>query len=222
MLIRPTLLIWLFRSNWSSHVALPVACLWVLFTKEPLSLFQQIGLPTTFILLHSLAITAQLGKFRTAPFAYFYSRGFSRDKLWGHQMLASLLAVGWVWLPAALLVWTPARSAVQDLLYRSPYYPLMSPREVWVPLWWLAGYAILLPVFHYAWIRQAQPVRWPTSGNWLALALVVAFVTLFNVPNSAIRASAWYVHGLLGGGVLIAAVLLIAGRRLHRQLEVSS
>lgn len=224
MKLKRHLLAWLLGTARPALWALPPMALWVLFCHAPLSDYYLGLIPLIVVFLHSMAIVSLLGRPNSASGAFLYGRGFSRDTLWAHQMLASVLAALAVWLPAALLIWTPVRAAVQDHLFQNPLFPLIAPREALVPWLWLAGYGLLLPTFHYAWIRQAQPVRTPDAGVWLALMLVLVLVlvifTHWNAPSQALLAASWFRALLWVSGTLAALSLLIAGRRLHRELEV--
>jgi len=171
-----------------------------------------------FIFGHSLLIVGLLRNSRTSP-PFAYSRGFSRDTLWAHEMLASAIAASAAWLPVALLVWCGARSVVQDRLLSNPLFPFIAPREYNVLWGWLALYGLILPALHYSWIRAAQPVRWPDSGVWLAVAIVIGVVTIWNSPRFPLRETLWFRIAIWTAGASIALCLLVAGRRLHRELE---
>ena len=159
MKIKMSLLKIMFRETLPvTLIALLVGCFYILFTKEVL-IWQNAWI-AIFILSHSIAIAALSGRYRSRSFAFLYTRGFTRDELWFHKMLSSLLSVVAVWLPISMLVWLPMRSTIQDKLFESPYFPLMMIREAYVPWAWLVGYAILLPLFHSILglftIREAQ------------------------------------------------------------------
>jgi hypothetical protein len=195
-------------------IALPIACFYVLLTRAPLDWANPwMGL---FVLGHSIAIAFGLGRYRSPAFAFLYTRGYSRDELWVHQILATALAVLAVWLPPALLVWLPVRSSVQEVLFRSPYFPILMMREVTVPWTWLAGYAILLPLFHYVWIRRAQPLAGGDGVVLLAIGTVVVigiFMLFSWLPHWF-----WMLLGALA--VVMTAANLVAGLLLHRTIEV--
>jgi hypothetical protein len=198
----------------AAGAALPVALLYVLFTREPL--VWNDGAPGWFILLHSRFLMFWLGRSRTSGFAFLYTRGYSRDALWLHTMLTHVISILLVWLPAALAIWLGMRSGVQDHLYNSPYYPLMMPRESAIPWMWLGEYALLLPVFHYAWIRNAQPTRGQGAGYLLLGGLVIAGII-------AVTTGGWFMRfqGLVWAmGSLASGSLLAGGLVLHRRLEI--
>jgi hypothetical protein len=195
-------------------IGLPIACFYALLTREPLDWTNPwMGL---FILTHSIAIAFCLGRYRSPGFAFLYTRGYSRDELWTNKILATVLAVLVVWLPLALIVWLPIRSGVQDVLFGSPYFPLMMMREASVPWAWLAGYAILLPLFHYVWIRRAQPLAGGDGVVLLAIGtvIVIGIFMLFNwLPH-------WFWMLLWLLGAIVTATNLAAGLFLHRTIEV--
>lgn len=215
MKIRTPLLSMLFRQTLPvTLLGLAIGCLYVLFARRVL-IWQNAPL-ALFVLVHSIAIAAMLGRFRSRSFAFLYTRGYSRDELWLHKMLATILTVLAVWLPMAVIVWAPIRSTLQDKLFASPYFPIMSMREASVPWAWLAGYAILLSLFHYVWIRRAQPMRGGNGVVLLAIGVVIAMATLMSFRWH----SPWFKTLVCTLSVVIVATTLIAGRLLHRQLEV--
>ena len=196
--------------------ALPVICLFVVFYRNILD--WRNPWISLFILIHSILITARLGSSRSAPFAYIYTRGYCRDELWANKMLSTVLSVLAVWLPAALIVWLPIRSVVQDKMFVSPYFPLMMVREATVPWFWLFGYMILLPMFHYVWIRRGQPTRGGNGSVLLAIALVIAAATLmlFRWHPAWFQTLVWIVSAVM------VSTALAGGFLLHRSLEVQT
>ena len=173
--------------------------------------------PGLIILAQCLLLAVLLGRFETPWFAFLYSRGYSRDGLWGHMMLVSALSVLAAWLVAALIVWTGLRCLLHDRLLHSPCFPIMAPREISMPLVWLGLYLLLVPAFHYAWIRRAQPTKGRQGGNFAVAGLLAALLVGF--------AMVYYLDGWLAwlSGVLYVAVvacLILGGRVLHRSLEV--
>jgi hypothetical protein len=133
-------------------------------------------------------------------------------------MLISAASVLVVWLPPAILVWSGVRSRYQAGL-DNRWFPLMEAAERPFLFWCLLGYAVLLPVFHYAWIRGAQASREPIAGIVLAMCLVAAAFSIWSavrVPEMPV----WTQWLMAGGMVTAATSLLIGGRRLHRSTEV--
>lgn len=195
-------------------IGLPIACFYVLLTRKPLDWANPwMGL---FVLAHSIAIASCLGRYRSPAFAFLYTRGYSRDELWIHKLLVTILAVLTVWLPLALIVWLPIRSNVQDVLFRSPYFPIMMLREATVPCAWLMGYALLLPLFHYVWIRRAQPLAGGDGVVLLAIGTVIV-VGIF-------RLFGWFPHWfwilLWTFAAIVTVTNVTAGFYLHRTMEV--
>jgi hypothetical protein len=197
-----------------SLIALPVGCLYVMFTREVLT--WQNPWMALFVLAHSIAIAFCLGRFGSPSFAFLYTRGYSRDELWLHKMLGTASSVLIVWLPITLVLWLGIRSSVQDKMFVSPYFPIMMMREASVPWFWLGGYAILLPLFHYVWIRRAQPLRGENGVVLLAIGVVVVIGTLMTFrwhPQ-------WFRTLIYALSAVIIVTTLVAGRVLHRNLEV--
>ncbi len=175
------------------------------------------GLPALLVLVQCKWMAVMLGRFASPEFAFRYSRGYTRDALWGHAMLASLLSIIAGWLPAALIVWTGLRSAVHDRLFQSPVFPIMASFETGVPLVWLGLYVLLASAFNYAWIRRAQPTQGGLGGRFITSGIIVALFTVFNTVS--------YIHGWFAwlSGVSYVAVLVclvLGGRALHRSVEV--
>jgi hypothetical protein len=198
----------------ATALGLPLAGLYVLLTPKPLEWANPwMGL---FVLGHSLTIASCLGRYRSPAFAFLYTRGYARDELWVHQLLVTLWAVLAVWLPLALVVWLPIRSSVQDALFRSPYSLILTIREVSVPWAWLAGYAFLLPLFHYVWIRRAQPLAGGDGVVLLATGTVLALGILLSFRWFP----PWFL--VLSGALalVVSATNLLAGLLLHRTIEV--
>ena len=195
-------------------IALPVMVIFVLFYRNILN-WQNPWL-SLFVLVHSIAIVFCMGRFRSRSFAYIYTRGYSRDELWINKMIASSIAVLIVWLPVAVVVWLPIRSTIQDKMFLSPYFPMMMMREVLVPSFWLFGYAVLVPLFHYVWIRRAQPTRGGNGAVLLAIAVVIAATTLmtFRWHPEWFKTLIWIVSAI------VTATALVGGFLLHRKLEV--
>jgi hypothetical protein len=171
-----------------------------------------------FILIHSLLIAWRLGRTQHRTFGFLYTQGYARSALWLHTMLVSAASVVVVWLPPAIAVWSGLRSQYQAGL-DNRWFPLMESAERPFVLWCLLAYAVLLPVFHYAWIRGSQASREPIAGVFLAMCLVVTALSIWNavrVPDMPV----WTQWLMAGGMVAAATSLLIGGRRLHRSTEV--
>lgn len=209
---------WMWRRNLpllATWPAMLAAGLYVLLEPEPLRADSPPAM--FFVMLHSAALAWLSGRFKSGTLAFLYTRGYTRDAIWSHLMLASAASVLAVWLPAALLVWAGARSLVQDRLLLSPIYPLMAPTEWAVPLVWLLAYGLALPAFHYAWIRTAQPLQ-----DWLSPTVMIAAVVMAPMGFCDIHRSAapWVQWLAVAASVAAGAALAVAARRLHRQLEV--
>jgi hypothetical protein len=217
MKLYKSLLRWLVTQTFPVLIiALPLGCVSALMARGPLEARDPYF--ALFVAVHSLALVSRLARFRSPDFAFLYERGFGRNTLWAHTMLATAVAILLVWLPMALIVWTPLRGLVQDVVFRSPFYPLMRPREVSVPWVWLGLYAVVLPVLHYEWIRRAHPTRGGAAGSFITAGLVLVALTLFNMPFQ----HEWFGWLVLVASVTLAATALAASRRLHRHLEIRS
>lgn len=200
-------------------VGLLIALPYVMSEHEPLR-FDMLGPVPLFILVHSLLIVWRLGRTNHTSFGFLYTQGYSRDALWFNSMFASAAGVLIVWLPPALAVWLGLRSHYQDDL-ENYWFPLMAETERPFPWWCLLGYAVLLPLFHYAWIRGAQPWRGLLAGYILAIGVVLAAFSIWNgvrVPDMPV----WTIFMMAGGFAGAALSLFVGSRRLHRTLEVLS
>ena len=207
MRIRGRLLLFLLRKTMPVTVtAICIACLYVFLRREILD--WRDAWAGVFVLGHSLTLARLLGRFRTGEFAFLYTRGYSRDALWAHKMLATLISVLAAWIPAALIVWTPLRGLAQDVLFRSPYFPIMAPREAVVPMAWAVGYVILIPLSHYSWIRAAQPTRGRLGGSMMAPGVIVGIV----VAMSEGFHRPWFNWLAAGAGAVMVFTLLVASR----------
>lgn len=173
--------------------------------------------PGLIVLAQCLLLSMLFGRCESSSFAYLYSRGYSRDSLWKHMLTASALSVLATWLLASLIIWTGARSLLHDQLLHSPYFPIMAPRETWVPLVWFGLYLLLVPACHYAWIRRAQPTRGGQGGSCVVAGLLVTLLVGFNMVRYLDGWFAW-----LSGALYVVTVtcLVLGGRTLHRSLEV--
>ena len=168
-----------------------------------------------FILIHSVAITFILGRVRSRSFAFIYTRGFSRDVLWLHKMLASVVSVFVAWLRRAFD--RAGRPKPLQDWFRNPvsadHGRKGNVRRVVLAVRVCDSAA---DVSLCLWIRKAQPTRSPGSGMLLAVGLFFTGLTLVSFSNHA----PWFV--MLCG--LLAAVMIatctISGFLLHRTLEV--
>jgi len=168
------------------------------------------------VIVHSAAMVAMQGRPFSGAAGYLYTRGFSRDRLWVHHMLASAAAVAVVWLAAGLVVWTPLRGWVQGML-GNPFYPgaaWLDAGIVWPPL---PLYVLLLAGLHYAWIRRAQPMRERWIGPLLVVGTLVA-LPLAMFADSPDIVPLWWIPALAMAAAVVLLVTL--SWRLHRNMEV--
>lgn len=173
------------------------------------------GLLALLVFSHSVAVASMQGRPFSGASGYLYSRGFTRDRLWVHHILASAASVLVVWLAAGLVVWTPLRGWVQWGL-GNPFYPGAAWLEADFPLRPLPAYGLLLPVLHYSWIRGAQPTR----DRWVG-PMLVAWAILLLPPLAAWgSAETPLVQWSVPAAAAAAVLLVILGMRLHRRMEV--
>ena len=123
------------------------------------------------------------------------------------------------WLPCAILILTPLRGMYQDLQL-NPWFPLMASTEWPFLTWALLVYVMVLPVFHYEWIRSAMPYRGIVSGHMLAIGFFV-FAMLLGDRLSGYGTDPMRVV-LIGGFAIAAMILFVFGRWLHSRMEVHS
>lgn len=219
MTINRSLLVWQCRLMLPvTLVAMLVATAYAAFESSLLR-WQTDYLALLFVAIHGWWLVLSVGRPTSGGVAFLYGHGFDRDTLWKHTLLASALAVGTVWVPVAVLVWSPLRGAVQSRLYDNPEFSLMAPLETSYPWFLLLAYLVWIPMLHYAWIREAQPFRGGNSGRWLAIALVVASFTIGNTAPLS-QTPPWMIHSFVVAALVLSGMLLLAGRRLHRDLEV--
>ncbi len=218
MKIRWPLLFWQVRQLAGiTCIATLLSTIYVLMRFEPLQIGSQ-SAALFFVLGHCIAITWILGRVRSRAFGFLYGQGFSRDTIWMHTMLASAVSVLAVWLPAAFLVGSGLRSGFQDML-RNYWFPLMADTEWIFLIWSLLAYLVLIPAFHYSWIRAAHPTSGSRNGIVIATGIVFASFSIWNsvrVPQMP----TWIVLIYVGGFILAAVSLCIGGMKLHRQVEM--
>ena len=214
MKIKNSLLAYCLRLVWPVNAtALMVSVCFILL--YPKYFLWNKGWTTMFILIHCIAITFVLGRLQNRSFGFIYTRGYTRDELWVHKMLASAVSALCVWGATGLLIGFGARSSLQDL-FQNPYIPIMAEREMSAVWFWLFGYALLLPLFHYVWIRKAQPTKSSGNGMLLAVGAVIAAVTLIGNRYHA----HWFAQLCWVVGGVIILTCMISGFFLHRTLEV--
>jgi hypothetical protein len=207
------LLAWNFRAVWV--LTMPSTLLmtgYVLVTPDLLN--ESSVLPIWFAIVHSTLLSWMTARFHSPATAFLYTRGFSRDRLWVHRTLSQLICVVVVWLPACLVVWLGLRSAFQDQVLRSAYYPVFRGADAFASLRWLGIHVLLLGLLQYGPIRRAQPTCDRDSGYLIALAFLV-FV------NFAVATRIPWASALMISGVAICLLVLVYGSwRLHRRIEI--
>jgi len=222
MRLSGSLLVWLWRRTLPVTIvaAAAVAALALLIPVRLQALFLEEWsyLVVLVVVAHSVALAACQGRPTSGATGYLYSRGFSRDRLWVHQWLASAVSVLAVWLPAGLIVWTPLRGWAQWAL-GNPFYPGAAGLDAAFPLRPLPLYGLLLPLLHYSWIRGVQPTR----ERWIGPILVTwGLFCLLPAAFLDRRDTEGLMPWTLGCLAAASLVLVLMSWRLHRRMEVGS
>lgn len=171
------------------------------------------------IFVHCLMLGVMLGRTDQPDFAFLYTRGYTRDTIWLQMMLASALSGLAPLLVGSLILWTGLRSTFQNHVMENPFFPIMAPREQWMPMIWLLLYLLLIPASHYAWIRRNLPTRSSQGGYYVVIGLLVAILVGFYMEP---RLDGWLVW-MAGTAYIITLVAMLAGGWiLHRSVEVRS
>lgn len=214
MQLRPLLLFTFLRHLLPVNLAAIVVALgFVLVWRNPL--VEDRGWPLLFVMIHSIAAILRVDAFNTGWYAFYRTRRFTSRCLAAHGLLAATVSALTVWGVAAIVVWSGLRAELQDHVIRSPYAPFLARLERAWPLEWLAAYLVLIPVWHYALVRKAQPTAGAFNGLVLAAVFAIAWSTLFGGHGHPMFQ--WLTWG---AGGACAAISLAGGISLHRQLEV--
>lgn len=218
--MKPTLLRWIFAPLWPvtifSSIVLAASCL---FVSSPLT--EHHVLPVLIAAAFTAFTAWRTGRFASRGAGFLHTRGFTGHDLWLNTFLANTLAALILWLPSAVIVATPLRSAVQNAL-ESPYYPLFYPAEYTAPFSWLIPLVAFVPAMHYAALRKHQPSAAPESGLAVAGAVTVAALCWANVPGVELRHVSWFPLVPAITATIIAIVLTKASKNIYHTLEVSS
>jgi hypothetical protein len=214
-MLHPILLAYLARkAAWPTFVGAASLALYELFPATPLSGGEPIAV--LIIIIHAIWFSWSLAQMSKGEMAFLYTRGFRWDLIWWHRVVVSympaLVAIGLAWG----MLWLGCRTVVQVGMGNT-LYPLLARREIWTPLKWLELYAICIPVGLYAFARANHPG--PLGGLWLAIAIGVT--TLF-VWNMSPWVAGWVQPTISVAVVCVVVMLLWAGQRLHREVEVAS
>jgi hypothetical protein len=219
MFVKWPLIRWQLRQarNFNLVVATTVA-VYVCTRSEP---FNSVWtFPWWFPGVHAALIAWFVGRSTSPAAGYLHLQGFSRDILWWHTVLSACGCVLWGWLPAALLILTPLRSAWQDLL-GNPSFPYMGPAEhgaVWLALW---EYAVCVPLALYAAARWAHPARGNGGGFLCAVALMVLLVSSLTSRRAWFTELSFEEHWwLYAATVFVPGAALLVGCQLFREREV--
>jgi hypothetical protein len=216
MRIRKGLLIWNLRELRNvTLVAVPVAVAYTILAPGHMGIGAQ--WQALFIIGYAIAVAVALGRYRTGQFGFLYGRGFGRDSLWFHAVLASIVGVLVVWLAASLVLWLGVRGFVQNLL-ESPYYPgIMEPRDALVPWTWLALFLFALPFVHYAWIRAGHAAPGGDGGKILAYLAMLGVLLMLDTRHLDPPGVQRVILAIAAGTWL---VILLGSRLVHRRMEI--
>lgn len=196
-------------------VALGVGIGSVLLISTPLS-WQSKWL-NLIVLVHSIALAVRTGHMGNSSTEFLYTQGYTRDQIWLHLMLSTALGAVTVWLPMALCVWLSIRCQIQDQVFLNPHFPIMRKLEMAVPWFWLYGYALLLPLFQYVGMRQAHSARGGRNARAYAIGVVICAYLLIS-PGRVLPT--WFVNLVWLLSLLVFVAMLVAGRLLHRCMEI--
>jgi hypothetical protein len=206
---------WYFRA--ARSVTLPAAvaaALYVITYTGRLS--ETLFVPFALIVVQSVTTAWLMSRFNSPAAAFLYTRGFTRDRLWAHRIVAHLLCVITVWGPASLLVWLGVRSVIQEQLFENPYYPLMTTTDFAAPGWWLAAYLLLVGIVEYGPIRRAQPTLDYDAGYMIEFGLLIMLLMFLTTR----WLGTWYFVLVAAAFTSTSVALLVGSWRLHREIKV--
>jgi hypothetical protein len=214
-MFHPILLAYLARKAvWPTLVGAACLSLYELFPSTPLSGYEPLA--ALIIIVHVTWFSWSLAQMSKGEMPFLYTRGFRWDLIWWHRVAVSLMpalvavAVAWG------MLWMGCRTVVQVGLGNT-LYPLVARRDIWAPQRWLELYAICIPVGLYAFARANHEA--PLGGLWLAIAIGLTLLFAWNLPPWV---AGWVPSALSIGAVCMVVLLLWAGQRLHREVEVAS
>lgn len=219
--VKPKLLLWQLRQLFLINAAaMVIAGLYTLLRAEPMVAPGELRMLMA-VIVHSAAVVWVLGRVSSRHVGFLHAQGFTRDQIGWHTFLASLLSAVLVCSTVLLLMVTGLRSFVADHVFESPWFPFMASGEYSLPFILLLGYAIVLPLMHYAWVRFNQPFGGAASG-WMMMISGLVFLIW--------SGSMLWMHRLETTFLLVVAVsyvpgiilLTVACWRLHRTMEVRS
>jgi hypothetical protein len=219
MTFKPKLFSWLMRSAWLPNaIAAVISTAWIVLSKRPLYETWMEG--ALFISLHAFCVVAcfnWLGANRR-QLPYLYTRGYSRNTLWAHHVMAAIASACFVLVPAAAIVVGPMRSKMQELM-NNPAYPFVAERDIAVLPAWTLAYAVAFAAFHYAWIRLKQPTTGGPAGIWLIPVAAIAF-GWFGDFSWGVPGGGWLSIFGVALAASFVAILGIGARKLHQNIEL--
>lgn len=171
------------------------------------------------VTIHSALVVRKLSSASAIKSKLLYSKDLTRDQIWWQTFFASVASGLLVYGTAFLLMWLQIRSAVQEHLV-NPYFPIFATKELWVPGMWMLTYLLVMPLFHYAFIRGRQ--AWRNRGSGWATLLVG--LGLFSWYTSKMALGTYTSTDYLifaSCHVPAAVVLIVATWRMHRTMELA-
>ena len=219
--IKPALLKWQLRKLWLFNIVmLALGVPYVLLTKEPLIPPGNL-VPLSAIIVHSGIMAASLGRISSPRIGFLYAQGFTRDQIWWHTLLASVVSAILVCGTAWLLMVTGLRAYVHDQLLESPWFPYAARAEGAFPLILLFEYALTIPLMHYSWVRANQPYSDAEAGLTLSIGGVCLLLWGYGMALSHSRYPGFLSLVAWSCTPLILLLILVCWRT-HRRMEVRS
>lgn len=213
MHLSPSLIRWYLHQ--SSFVTQTAACIAAAFILGYTGRLDELYFwPFALMILESVASCWAMCRFESPAAAFLHTRGFTRDRLWFHRLIAQLIGMLFVWGAASLCLWLGVRSAFQGGVLQNPMYPLLKQADFALPWLWLAIYLIIACAVGYAPVRRAQPTRDVDAGYAVLVGYLIALSSIVNAPGIAWRLVWW------AALATVSVVLLVGSWRLNREVEV--
>ncbi|HEX4124866.1 MAG TPA: hypothetical protein VHY37_09100 [Tepidisphaeraceae bacterium] len=209
----PILLMYLARRAIApTLVGAAVLAAYVLWPAGPLT-GRDVG-AALIVVADAAWLAISLSRSGKGEMGFLYTRGFRWDTIWWHRVIVGAIAGFLVIAAVFATLWLGLRTGVQMAL-GNPLYPLVARRETWAPMTWLGLYGLAFPVGLYS------AVRWDSGVRYRRLAPAVAvFAAVLCAASVNVGAATWFGPTMRVLGVIVALILLWAGERLHREVEV--
>jgi len=219
--LRPALLKWQLRQLWLSNIVmLALGVPYVLLTKEPLIPPGNL-VALLAIIAHSGIMAACLGRISSPRIGFLYAQGFTRDQIWWHTLLASVVSATLVCGTTWLLMVTGLRAIIQDQYLESPCFPYAARAEGTFPFILLFEYALTIPLVHYSWVRANQPCGDAEAGLTLSIGGICLLLWGYGMALSHSRYPGFLSLVAWSCAPLILLLILVCWRT-HRRMEVRS